>query len=328
MGEYGKISRGLIENAKKSPKRIAFPEADDDRILRAASVITKKGIAKVILIGNVKKILSRLKKLKISWKDIELIDSSIQQKNYVTALYKKRKEKGMTLQQAKKLVKDPMYYSTMMVELGDADGLVAGASHPTSMTFKPALQIIKTKPSVKTVSSFFLMDTKKGVFFFADCALNINPTAEQLADIALSTAESARTLGFKPKVAMLSFSTKGSAKDKSVDKVQNATKIAKRKDKHLAIDGELQLDAAIIPSISAKKSPKSPIKGDANVLIFPDLNSGNISYKLMERLGDIRAIGPISQGLRKPVNDLSRGCSVEDIVLVTAMTVIQAQKGK
>jgi phosphate acetyltransferase len=251
---------------------------------------------------------------------------------YANGFYELRKNKGVTIEQAEKTVKDPMYFGTMMVKLGHADGLVSGAVHTTGDLLRPGLQVIKTAQGISTVSSFFIMlvpDStygSNGMFLFSDCAVNPNPTAEQLAAIAISTAETAKNLcSMEPKVAMLSFSTKGSADHELVEKVRKATDIAKQLRPDLQIDGELQLDAAIVQKVAEQKAPGSSVAGQANVLIFPDLQSGNIGYKLVQRLAKAEAIGPVCQGFAKPINDLSRGCNVEDIVNVVAVTAVQAQ---
>ncbi len=316
----------IIIHAKKLGKTIILAEPEDDRILHAADSIMKKKIAKIILIGDEKKTRARMKTLGLKCNGVQIIDIGNPPYDFSQQLYNFRKKKGMTIQVAKKLLKEPIYYATMMVKLGYADGLVSGAVHPTSHTFRPALQIIKTEPGVNTASTYFIISMKKREMVFADCALNVNPDANQLADIAVKTADSARMFGLEPRVAMLSFSTKGSGKSPSVDKVVKATKIAKKKRKNLIIDGEMQVDAALIPEVAKLKASNSSLKGDANVLIFPDLNSANISYKLVEKFTDSIAIGPITQGLAKPVNDLSRGCTVKEIILVTAITAIQGER--
>ena len=265
---------------------------------------------------------------------MEIIDPATSEKcaEYANLLFELRKAKGMTEEKAAQLVKDPMYYGVMMVKSGDADGLVSGAIHSTGDMLRPALQIIKSKPGIKTVSSCFLMECPNkaygddGVMIFADCAVNIDPDAEALANIALGAADSARSLaGIEPRVAMLSFSTKGSAKHDAVTKVQEATRIAKEMAPDLMLDGELQLDAALVEKVGQLKAPGSPVAGKANTLIFPSLEAGNIGYKLVQRLGGAEAYGPILQGIAKPCNDLSRGCSVEDIVATVAITAAQAQ---
>lgn len=322
-----KIIQQIKVKAKAFPKRIVFPEGTDDRILQAVAQIRDEKLAIPIVLGDVDKIKWRAGELHLNFEGIEIINPEHSEKleEYANEFYNLRREKGMTIDEAKETMKKVSYFGTMMVHLKNADGLVSGASHSTADTIRPALQIIKTKPGHKLASSYFIMVCEDKTFFFSDCGFVINPNAEELSEIALSTAESAKAYGIDPKVAMLSFSTHNSAKDPSVEKVIEATKIVRQKAPDLCVDGEIQLDAAIIPDIAKKKCPDSPLKGDANVLIFPDLNSGNIGYKLVERLGHAAAIGPIVQGLNSPVNDLSRGCSVKDIVEVCAITVLEAQ---
>ena len=266
----------------------------------------------------------------------QIVDPNDSEKydEYVNLLYELRKNKGMTIEKAKELVKDPVYYGMLMVkdETSNADGLVSGAVHSTSDTLRPALQILKTAPDTKLVSAFFVMVVpdceygENGTFIFADSGLNPNPSAEELSEIAISSSKSFRQLVQKEaKVAMLSYSTYGSAKSELTEKMIQATKITKEKDNTLLVDGELQLDAAIIPEIAKSKAPESPLKGESNVLIFPDLNAGNIGYKLVQRLAKAEAYGPLCQGIAKPVNDLSRGCSSQDIAGVVAITAVQAQ---
>jgi phosphate acetyltransferase len=307
----------------KTENKIIFPEGEDERILHAAKIIIEKKLAIPILVGD---------RDKIKWRQGELgYESEIRDPNkedteeLAMLLYDIRKEKGMTKEKARELVKDTGYFSTLLLKRGDVDGLVSGATHTTADTLRPALQIIKTEEGVKTASSFFIIIEEGKLYFFADCGFNIKPNPEQLADIAWSTAESARFFDIEPKVAFLSFSTKGSAEHEDVKKVHDAVEILKKKNPDFDFDGEIQVDAAIVPEIAERKAPHSKIKGDANVLIFPDLNSGNIAYKLVERLGGATAIGPIVQGLKKPVNDLSRGCSIEDVVGVTAITCRQIE---
>ena len=317
--------------AKADVKRIVLPEGEEIRNVQAAVKIVEQGLAKLTLLGDPEKVKEVAAGASLDGLTIINPKTSDKCAEYANTLYELRKAKGMTPEQAAELVKDPMYYGVMMVKMGDADGLVSGAIHSTGDMLRPALQIIKSKPGIKTVSSCFLMECPNkaygddGVMVFADCAVNIDPDAEQLASIALGAADSARALaGIEPRVAMLSFSTKGSAKHDLVTKVQEATRIAKELDPNLLLDGELQLDAAIVESVGQLKSPGSPVAGKANVLVFPGLEAGNIGYKLVQRLAGAEAYGPILQGIAKPCNDLSRGCSVDDIVATVAITAAQA----
>jgi len=329
-----KISQLIREKAKKNPKIIVLPEGEEPRMIKAAETIINEGFASLILLGREENIKSKAQELGIDLPNkIKIINpkDSGKLKEYAESYYQLRKNKGVSLDEAYQLLENPLYFGALMVYHDDADGLVAGSINSTGDVFRPALQTIKTAPGINIVSSSFIMVVpdcpygEKGIMVFADCAINPEPNVEQLADVAIASAATAKALvGFEPKVAMLSFSTKGSAKHPLVDKVIEATKIAKEKKPELLIDGELQADAALIPSIGERKAPNSKIAGKANVLIFPDLHSGNIAYKLIERLAKAEAIGPISQGMRKPVNDLSRGCSAEDIVNVVAITVLQA----
>jgi len=329
-----KLSQLIREKAKKNPKIIVLPEGEEPRMIKAAETIINEGFASLILLGREESIKSKARELGIDLPNkIKIINpkDSEKLKEYAESYYQIRKNKGVSLDEAYQLLENPLYFGALMVYHDDADGLVAGSINATGDVFRPALQTIKTAPGINIVSSSFVMVVpdcpygEKGIIVFADCALNPEPNAEQLADVAIASAATGKALiGFEPKVAMLSFSTKGSAKHPLVEKVIEATKIAKEKKPELLIDGELQADAALIPSIGERKAPNSKIAGKANVLIFPDLNSGNIAYKLIERLAKAEAIGPISQGMRKPVNDLSRGCSAEDIVNVVAITVLQA----
>lgn len=330
MNFIGKIK----EKASKDVKTIVLPEATDIRVLKACEIINKEKFAKVVLIGNEEEVNKLLKENNINIGDIKVInpEKSEKKEEYVDTLYELRKAKGMTKEQAKELILNPVYFGMMMVKLEDADGLVSGATHSTADTLRPALQIIKTAPGTKLVSTFVAIDVpncefgENGLFFFGDCGLNQNPNSEELAQIALSTAKSFENLvGVDAKVAMLSYSTKGSAKAEEITKVQDATRIAKELSPALMLDGELQLDAAIVPEIAKSKAPGSNVAGHANVLIFPELEAGNIGYKLVERLANAEAYGPICQGIAKPVNDLSRGCKAEDIVGAVAITAVQAQ---
>lgn len=324
------------KRAKKDIKTIVLPESEDKRVLQAAEKVTKEGFANVILLGDKDAINENAKKYELDLSKIEIINpaKSEDKEKYAQKLYEIRKNKGMTLEEAERLVLEPIYYGMMMLKDEDskADGLVSGACHSTADTLRPALQILKTAPGTKLVSAFFVMCVpnceygENGTFIFGDCGLNPNPTADELSEIAISSATSFEKLVQKePKVAMLSYSTYGSAKSELTQKVIEATNLAKEKNNELILDGELQLDSAIIPEIAKSKAPESKVAGKANVLIFPDLDAGNIGYKLVQRLAKAEAYGPLCQGIAKPVNDLSRGCSADDIVGVVAITAIQAQ---
>ena len=314
--------------AKERGKTIVLPESHDERILKAAEIIVNEEIAKVITLGNEEKIRSDASKLGVNLAKIRLIDplKSDKLSDFANIFFNLRKHKGISIEQAHETVKKDLFFGAMMVKESMADGSVAGSTAATGDVLKAAFQCVGMPKGISIVSSFFLMIYPERVFSFADCAVVPNPDKDQLADIAITTADNHKKLtGENPNVAMLSFSTKGSAKHELVDKVLEATKIAKEKRPDLNIDGELQFDAAIISSIGKRKAPDSQVAGKANVLIFPDLNAGNISYKIAQRLGGAEAVGPIVQGLKKPLFDLSRGCSVDDIVNTVAIACLMAE---
>ena len=312
--------------AKADKKTIVLPEGEDPRTIEAAKKIVEEGLANLVVLGNPDE---------IQIDGVTVIDPRTAEKKqaYAEKFAELRAKKGVTLPEALEQMNDATYFGTMMVKMGDADGLVSGACHSTANTLRPALQILKTAPGTKLVSAFFIMCTKSpefgadGTLLFADCGLNINPNADELSEIALASAESWKAFmpGEEPKVAMLSFSTMGSAKGDVPTKVQEAVKLANEKNPELALDGDLQLDAALVQSVADLKAPGSEVAGNANILVFPDLEAGNIGYKLVQRFGGAEAYGPVLQGIAKPVNDLSRGCSADDIVGVVAITAVQAQ---
>jgi phosphate acetyltransferase len=320
--------------ARKDIKTILLPEASDIRTIEATAMALKEKIANIILLGNEEKINKLAKDNQLDIEGAKIINPANSKKydEYTEKFYEMRKEKGMTIEKARQLILDPVYYGMMMVKLGEADGLVSGAIHSTADTLRPALQILKTAPGTKFVSAFFVMVVpdceygENGTFVFGDSGLNENPDADKLSEIAISSAKSFEQLtGKTSKVAMLSYSTMGSANSELTEKVVEATKLVKEKEPKLLVDGELQLDAAIVPEIAKSKAPNSKVAGNANTLIFPDLNAGNIGYKLVQRLAKAEAYGPLCQGIAKPVNDLSRGCSSKDILGVIAITAVQAQ---
>ena len=322
--------------AKKEIKTIVLPEAEDIRTLKATQIALKEKYVNIVLVGNEEIIKQKTQENNINIEGATIINpqTSKDYEKYAQLLYELRKNKGMTIEQAKELVLNPVYFGMLMVkdEETKADGLVSGAAHSTADTLRPALQILKTAPDTKLVSAFFVMVVpdceygENGTFIFGDAGLNENPNPDQLSEIAISSSKSFEQLVQKePKVAMLSYSSHGSAHSELTEKVIEATNLLKEKEPNLIADGELQLDAAIIPEVAASKAPTSPLKGEANVLIFPNLDAGNIGYKLVQRLGKAEAYGPLCQGIAKPVNDLSRGCSAEDIAGVIAITAVQAQ---
>ena len=312
--------------AKADKKTIVLPEGEDPRTIEAAKKIVEEDLANLVILGD---------PAQIDVPGVTVIDPATaeQHEAYAAKFAELRAKKGVTIEQAREQMNDATYFGTMMVKMGDADGLVSGACHSTANTLRPALQILKTAPGTKLVSAFFIMCTKtpqygaEGTLLFADCGLNINPNADELSEIALASAESWKAFmpGEEPKVAMLSFSTMGSAKGDVPTKVQEAVKLANEKNPELALDGDLQLDAALVQSVADLKAPGSTVAGNANILVFPDLEAGNIGYKLVQRFGGAEAYGPVLQGIAKPVNDLSRGCSADDIVGVVAITAVQAQ---
>lgn len=327
----------IKSKAASLKKTIVLCEGEDKRVVEAAAQITKEGIAKIVLIGNeaeCKKVAPH-----VDLKGVTLIDplTSDKTEKYASLLYEARKAKGMTEEQAKEQAKDRTMFGALMLKAGDVDGYVSGACHSTANTLRPGLQVVKTAPGINTVSSCFIMIAPEkheynpdGVAVFADCAINIEPTAEQLADIAVTSAKTAKAIaGIEPRVAMLSFSTKGSGNDdkftQTVPKVQKATELAKLAAPDLALDGEFQFDAAVAPEVGQLKAPGSKVAGHANVFVFPNINAGNIGYKIAQRFGGYMAIGPVCQGFAKPLNDLSRGCNVEDIVATVAVTALQAE---
>lgn len=324
----------IKQNAKNHNKRIVLPEGYEERTIKAADIAIAEGLAQIILIGDPAEIKAHAEKLGLkNLSKATIVDPKSHAKKdlYIDLMVELRKSKGMTREEAAKLIEEPLYLGVLMIKNGDADGEVSGADHSTGDVLRPAFHYVKTAPGISVVSGAFIMILpdksfgENGVIIFADGAVHPNPNEKELAEIAIASAHTARAIaGFEPRIAMLSFSTKGSAKNEMVDKVVNATKIAKEMAPDLQIDGELQADAALVEAIARSKAPGSTITGNANILIFPDLNSGNIAYKLVQRLAHAEAIGPILQGMAAPINDLSRGCSVSDIVSMIAITANQA----
>jgi phosphate acetyltransferase len=324
----------IKEKAKQHNMRIVLPEGEEDRTLKAADIVLNEKLARIILVGNPEIIAKKVKEFGLTQIEKAIIVNPINHPNkekYINLMVELRKSKGLTYEEASKLIEDPLYLGTLMIKAGDADGEVAGAMNATGDVLRPAFQYVKTMPGISVVSGAFIMILKDkefgndGLMVFADCAVHPDPTDRELAEIAVATGKTTRAIaGFEPRIAMLSFSTKGSAKHAMVDKVVSATRIAKEMDPSLMIDGELQADAAIIEAIGKSKAPGSNIAGKANVLVFPNLESGNIAYKLVQRLAHCEAIGPVLQGMAAPINDLSRGCSVSDIVNLIAITSNQA----
>lgn len=328
-----KLVEQIIAQAKKFNKRIVLPEGTEPRTLQAASIILREGIARLILLGNPIKIEEEANKLGVDISGAMLVDPKTDsgREHYASIMLDMRRSKGLTEEEAYKLLDDPLYFGTLMIKAGDADGEIAGAINSTGDVLRPAFQYVKTLPGVSVVSGAFMMFVNnpsyghEGILVFADCAVMPDPDEKQLAEIAVTTARTAKAIvGLEPKVAMLSFSTKGSAKHEMVDKVVNATRLAREMAPELKIEGELQVDAALVDEVARLKAPGSEVAGKANVLVFPTLESGNIGYKLVQRLANAEAIGPVLQGMAAPINDLSRGCSVNDIVIMVAITANQA----
>ena len=333
-----KLLDSILERAKAAQKTIVLCEGEDKRVVEAAARITKEGIAKIVLVGNEAECRRVAPDVDLTGVTVVDPETSEKTQEYAALLYELRKAKGMTEEQARSQAKDRTMFGALMLKSGEVDGYVSGACHSTANTLRPGLQVVKTAPGIQTVSSCFVMIAPEGenkynpdgVAVFADCAINIEPTAEQLADIAISSARTAREIaGIEPRVAMLSFSTKGSGNDdkffRSVPKMQQAVALAKAADPSLALDGEFQFDAAVAPEVGELKAPGSAVAGHANVFVFPNINAGNIGYKIAQRFGGYMAVGPICQGFARPLNDLSRGCSVEDIVATVAVTALQAE---
>lgn len=323
--------RNILRIARAERKTIILPEGDDPKVLGAAKIIIEEDTANLILLGDKAGIISALEEMEVDSSEISIINPMVSDRIeiYASELYNLRKHKGMTPDNARKLLRDPIYFGMMMLKLNQADGLVAGATHATSSIIRPALQIIKTAPGISIVSSTFFIIKDDNILLFADCGLNENPDPEQLAEITLSTALTAKLFGLIPKIALLSYSTRGSGMGKDVDKMQKAAELAeklmeRKYQGEYLIDGELQFDAAFVPAVSEIKCPDSTLRGEANIFIFPDLSAGNIAYKIAHRLGETDTYGPILQGIARPVNDLSRGCSIWDIIASVAITAIQS----
>lgn len=328
LGKAREVMRVVINQAKRDPKRVVFPEGENEKVLRAAHILVDEGIARPVLLGNPERIRSAAEELGIALEPIEIIDPTQSPKfeEYAQELYQLRQRKGVTISEARTLMRNPTVYGAMMVRKGDADALIAGVTQHYPDTIRPALQIIQMRDGVSRVSGLFMMILKDKVYFFADTTVNIEPTAEELAEIAICAAEVARRFHIEPRIAMLSFSNFGSAKHRFVEKVRRATEIVRERAPDLMVDGEMQADTAVVPELIEEHYPFSTLKGGATVLIFPDLQSANIAYKLVQRLGGAEAIGPILMGMRKPVHVLQRGCDVKDIVNIAAIAVVDAQE--
>ena len=320
------LFEGLSNRIRNKSKKIVFPEGTDERILTAASQLSAAGVLTPILIGNITSLKKKAEETGVDISSCELMDPShFPEFNLMAETFMERRKGKATREDAEKILQDENYFGTMLVYMNQADGLVSGAAHSTADTVRPALQIIKTKEGIRKTSGAFIMVRGEEKYVFADCAINMDPDSQDLAEIAMESAVTGKMFGVDPRIAMLSFSTKGSAKSEETEKVADALNIAKEKDPSLVIDGEFQFDAAFVPRIAKKKAPGSVLQGDANVFIFPSLEAGNIGYKIAERLGEFEAVGPILQGLNKPVNDLSRGCSVDDVYKLALITAVQSE---
>ena len=321
------LFEGLKQKLSGRDMRIVFPEGLDERIVRAASRLAEEKRLTPILVGNIQQVQAKAQELGVSLEAAEIYDpASYAAMDELVAAFVERRKGKATEEDARKILLDENYFGTMLVYLNKADGLVSGAAHSTADTVRPALQIIKTKEGVKKTSGVFIMVREDEKYVFADCAINIAPDSNDLAEIAVESAKTANMFDMEPRIAMLSFSTKGSAKSPETQRVSGAVEEAKRRDPSLVIDGEFQFDAAFVPSVAKSKAPDSPLQGDANVFIFPSLEAGNIGYKIAQRLGGFEAVGPILQGLNKPVNDLSRGCNEEDVYKLALITAAQGIK--
>jgi len=328
LGLSKEVIRVMIHKAQKNPRKVVYPEGEEEQIIRAAHAVYNDNIAKPVLLGNENKIKELIHRLDFDEDDFKIINpaESGDREHYAEEYYKKRQRRGATLRNANELMYDPIYFGSMMLATGDVDALISGYTAHYPNTIRPALQCVGVKEGFKVVSSIYIVAAKKEVYFFADCTVNVNPTAEQLAEIAVSTAETVKSFDVEPRIAMLSFSNFGSASYPESNKVKDAVSIVHRLRPDLIVDGEMQADTALVPQILEKDFPFNNLKGGANVLIFPDLNSGNIAYKLMARIGEATVIGPVLQGMNKPVHILQRGSSVDDIINMTAIAVVEANR--
>lgn len=330
LGFSKEVIRVMIHKAQKNPKKVVYPEGEEEKIIRAAQIVKSEHIALPVLLGNEKAIRTTIDELGFNQKDFEIIDteSSTNREAYLNGLFKKRQRKGMTLKEAKELIKQPIYFGCMMLDQGNVDALISGLTTHYPNTIKPALQCVGVKEGLKVVSGLYIVITKKDVYFFSDCTVNVNPTAEELAQIAISTADTVQGFDIEPKVAMLSFSNFGSAKYPQSEKIMEAVKLVKKQRPNLIVDGEMQADTAVVPEIREKQFPFSALQGKSNVLIFPSLEASNIAYKLMARIGQATVIGPVLMGMKKPIHVLQTGATVDDIINMTAIAVVEADRKK